>query len=278
MIRKLVILFALTLSGFSSARKATFVPQSANKALLIRGGDRLDPAETAKLGTILAGTHAALTLMSQTRTAEVYGTTLTPLTQVLAQWQGTIVLSFCNLAWNLIVKGLDLRASMVKYCIPWVVMQYKTFWNEDHKKLGYPLGPQVVNAVLAPLTLYACVSDTSYVETLIKLSGIWSIANFLLMTLSPEASCDAYGIEASTENKASMKTLGFMCGGSGIFIALNAFSEMDPVQAFGYSWIPALLMQIDSNFISKTDHNKALSYAWLIVDAIMVLVCGVQVG
>lgn len=36
-------------------------------------------------------------------------------------------------------------------------------------------------------------------------------------------------------------------------------------------------MQIE-NLLSKEDVNKAPSYAWLIVDLIVVLVCGVQVG
>lgn len=38
------------------------------------------------------------------------------------------------------------------------------------------------------------------------------------------------------------------------------------------------MMQIENNFISKTDHTKALSYAWLLVDIIVVSVCGLQIG
>lgn len=114
-------------------------------------------------------------------------------------------------------------------------MQYKTFWNEDHKKLGYKLEPQFVGAVLAPLTLYACLKKTSFADTMVKLMAIWIIANGLLMTLSPQTACEGYGTEASDNTKGAMKTLGFLCAGSGLFIALNAFTEMDPVQAFGKS-------------------------------------------
>lgn len=114
-------------------------------------------------------------------------------------------------------------------------MQYKTFWNEDHKKLGYKLEPQFVGAVLAPLTLYACLKNTSYADTMVKLMAIWSIANGLICTLSPQSACEGYGTETSDETKGAMKTLGYLCGGSGIFLALNAFTEMDPVQAFGES-------------------------------------------
>jgi hypothetical protein len=56
-------------------------------------------------------------------------------------------------------------------------MQYKTIWNEDHKKLGHKFESQLVNAVLAPLTLYSCFKKTSYADTMIKLAAIWSILN-----------------------------------------------------------------------------------------------------
>lgn len=112
-------------------------------------------------------------------------------------------------------------------------MQYKTFWNEDHKKVGYPLGPQSVAAVLAPLTLYACASDASFAGTMIKICAVWYLANGVLFTLFPSAACDGYGVEASDENKAAIKTVGYMVAGSGIFQALNVFTDTDPLQAFG---------------------------------------------
>jgi hypothetical protein len=120
MARNLLLVVFLVFAGLASAKKTAFVPRSAvNKSLMVRGGDHLDPTDTAKLGAILAGTHATLTLMSPSRTLEVYGATVTPLTQLLAQWQGTIVLCFCLQAWNLIIKGSDLKTSMAAYSVPW---------------------------------------------------------------------------------------------------------------------------------------------------------------
>lgn len=95
------------------------------------------------------------------------------------------------------------------------------------------MGPQLVGSVLAPLTLFSCLKDTSYADTMIKLTTIWCLANGILMTLSPQTGCEGYGIEVSSENKGSIRTLGFLCIGSGVFLALNAFTDMDPVQAFG---------------------------------------------
>jgi hypothetical protein len=132
-------------------------------------------------------------------------------------------------------------------------MQYKTFWNEDHKKIGYPLGPQMVNAVLAPITLYACLTDAPFADTMIKLAALWSVANGVLMTIATEASCEAYGVEASDTNKASMKTLGFMCAGSAVFQVLNTFTDMDPVQAFGECILVAFSVH-RMPFLSLTTH------------------------
>jgi hypothetical protein len=70
--------------------KAAFVPRStaANNALALpRGGYHLDPTDTAKLGVILAGTNAALTLMCSSRKLQVYGAPATPITELLALWQ-----------------------------------------------------------------------------------------------------------------------------------------------------------------------------------------------
>lgn len=121
MTRRLLILTGLALLvGLTSAKKASFVPRSAaKKALSVRGGDHLDPTDTAKLGMVLAGTNAALTLMSPSRTLEVYGSSVSPLSELLAQWQGTTVLGFCLLAWQLIVKSADLQTAMTGVLIPW---------------------------------------------------------------------------------------------------------------------------------------------------------------
>ena len=120
MARKLFILIAVALLGLTSAKKAAFVPRSAIKdALMVRGGDHLDPTDTAKLGVILAGANAALTLMSPSRTLQMYGASATPTTELLASWNGEVVLAFCLTAWQLIVKGSDLTTAMGISSIPW---------------------------------------------------------------------------------------------------------------------------------------------------------------
>jgi hypothetical protein len=102
--------------------KAAFVPRStaANNALALpRGGDHLDPTDTAKLGVILAGANAALTLMCSSRKLQVYGAPATPITELLALWQGEVVLSFILAAWQLIVKGSDIKTAVGISAIPW---------------------------------------------------------------------------------------------------------------------------------------------------------------
>ena len=119
MARYFLSFVAFALVGLASAGRASFVPHSAiQNALSVRGGDHLDPTDTAKVGTLLAGGHAALTLMSPSRMAGIYGSTSTPMTDHLAQWQGCIVLSFCLQAWQLIVKGVDLKTSLAVGVIP----------------------------------------------------------------------------------------------------------------------------------------------------------------
>lgn len=237
MARNFLILIVVALLGVSSARKAaTFVPHSAaaNTALTVpRGGDHLDPLDTAKLGTILAGGHAALTLMSPSRMAEVYGTTSTPMTDYLAQWQGGIVLSFVLLAWNLIVKATDLNTAMAASAIPTSVMQYKVFWNEDHKKVGFKIGAQVIGAVLGPLKFYSCSTNQPFADTVIKATAIFAVSSGLYQILFPEKSAEGYGIELTPENVHHFQGLGWLLLGLGIFEGLTSFTDMSAIQAFG---------------------------------------------
>jgi len=44
----------------------------------------------------------------------------------------------------------------------------------------------------------------------------------------------------------------------------------------GYSWVPALLMQVSNNFITKEEGAKFPSYFWILVDVLMVTVCGFE--
>jgi len=76
---------------------------------------------------------------------------------------------------------------MAAYCIPWTIMQYKTFWNDGHKKLGYPLGPQMVNADSICLSYGRIVRGHTH-QALCYLG----LANGVLMLLSPQSTCNAY--------------------------------------------------------------------------------------
>lgn len=235
MARNLLLLIAVALIGWTSARKAPFVPHSAaNKALNVpRGGDHLDPIVTAKLGTILAGGHAALTLMSPSRMAEVYGTESTPMTDYLSQWQGSIVLSFCLLAWNLIAKGTDLNTAMAASAIPATIMQYKVFWNDDSKKVGFKIGGQIIGAVIGPLKLYSCSTNAPYADTVIKAAAIFAVTSGLYQIVFPEKSAENYGIELTPENTQNFQTLGWLLLGMGLFQGLSVFTDLSAIQAFG---------------------------------------------
>jgi len=114
-----------------------------------------------------------------------------------------------------------------------MVLSYKVLWNKDYEKLNFKLGPQLIGAVISPVVLYACLMDVPFADTAIKLSAIWGLANGVFMALAPETAADGYGVEATPENKAGIKTMGFLVTGLCVFQALNAFTDMSPVQAFG---------------------------------------------
>jgi hypothetical protein len=165
--------------------------------------------------------------------ADVYGTTSSPMADYLAQWQSSIVLSFCLLSWNLIVKGSDLNTAMAASAIPSIIMQYKVFWNEDNKKVGFKIGGQIIGAVLGPLKLFSCSTNAPYADTVIKAAAIFAVASGSYQIFFPEKSAEAYGIELTPENVQNFQTLGWLLLGLGIFQSLSVFTDVSAIQAFG---------------------------------------------
>lgn len=122
MVRTLLILLALALAGFASAKKTSLIPRPTvmTNALAVRGGaGPLDPTYTAKVGMLLAGTHAGLTLLSPSRMLKEYGAPSSPRLELMAQLQGQTVLDFCLAAYFLIVRGSDLKTAVAASVVPW---------------------------------------------------------------------------------------------------------------------------------------------------------------
>lgn len=156
----------------------------------------------------------------------------------------------------------------------------KLWWNEENKKLGVPDGPDWINRILSAFSLYTYVTKADYVDLVIKLVAVYSVAVGLHLAVFPKSAGAMWGVPESAENTAALKYLGHVITGSGLFQALVVFKDMDPTQAFGLSWIPALLMQLSNNFITKENESlgvsKFPSLIWTLVDAIVVVTCGFQ--
>jgi hypothetical protein len=128
------------------------------------------------------------------------------------------------------------------------------------------------------VVLHACVTGASYVDLAMKCLNIFTLANGVLMAVAPGTASEIFGMNSYKESNAAYKTLGYLLLGLGIFGNALIFFDMDPIKAFGYGWIPALLLQISNNFITKENDElnipKLPSYLWMLVDAIVVITCG----
>lgn len=157
-------------------------------------------------------------------------------------------------------------------------MLIKVLWNDDPKKLGYPAGPQWMMLAMAGVILHACVTGASYVDLAMKFLNVFTLANGVLMAVAPGTASEIWGMNAYKESNAAFKTFGYLNIGLGIFANALIFFDMDPIKAFGYGWIPALLLQISNNFVTKENDEfnipKLPSYLWMLVDAIVVVTCG----
>ena len=157
-------------------------------------------------------------------------------------------------------------------------MQIKVLWNEDPKKLGYSAGSQWMLLAMAGGILHACITGASYVDLAIKFYYVFSLANGILMAVAPGTASEICGMNAYNESNGAYRTLGYLLIGLGIFGNALVFFDMDPIKAFGYGWIPVLLLQISNNFITKENDEfnipKLPSYLWMLLDAIVVITCG----
>lgn len=123
----------LVLVGLTAARRnaSPFLSRSSklfdtpknkkqNKALLVRGGaGPLNPTDTAKLATALVGVQGALSVMSPSRTLDVYGLPSSPLLELFAHRHGLTLLSFAAMAYQLLFKDADLPTAVGLAAIPW---------------------------------------------------------------------------------------------------------------------------------------------------------------
>lgn len=153
----------------------------------------------------------------------------------------------------------------------------KCFWNDDPKKYGFPAAPQAVVLAILGAATYATLSGGDYADAAVKFISGWNIAIGLLTVLAPEKAVEMWGVTDETGVSAAMKSTGYVLTGLGIYEAALAFG-VDSLQAFGYSWIPALIMQIEANFFSDEEFAKGPSMVWLLIDAIVVVTCGVKLG
>jgi hypothetical protein len=153
--------------------------------------------------------------------------------------------------------------------------QVKCFWHDDPTKLGFPAGPQVILLAIFGATIYGCLSGADYADTVVKAFSVFNVANGMALALAPEKATEGWGVPSEEGITGAMKTFGYMVTGLGVYQAALAWG-VDPMKAFGYAWIPALIMQIEANFFSDKDVAKGLSMVWALIDAIVVLTCGVK--
>jgi hypothetical protein len=161
-------------------------------------------------------------------------------------------------------------------------MVIKVLWNDDPNRLRFPAGPYWMMLVMAGVILHALVMDAPYVDTAIKFLVVWTLANGVFIAVAPGAAGEAWGMNAYPESNAAFKTCGHLFLGQGIFTGAVCLYDVDPIKAFGYGWIPALLLQISNNFVTKENDEfnvrKLPSYLWMLIDAIVVVTCGFSKG
>lgn len=131
---------------------------------------------------------------------------------------------------------------------------------------------------MAGVILHALVTDAPYVGTAITLLVAFTLANGVVMAVAPGTAGVAYGMNAYPEYNAALKTFGHILLGQAIFTGAVCMYDVDRTKAFGYGWIPALLLQISNNFVTKENDEfnvrKLPSYLWMLVDAVIVVTCG----
>jgi len=93
------------------------------------------------------------------------------------------------MAYCLVFKGTSSNTAIGIGQIPWVVTILGDLLNSESKDQGLPQAPQVFTGAITTFIAHACLTDTSYVDTAVKVGIVWTFFCGLMSGLAPVTAC-----------------------------------------------------------------------------------------
>jgi hypothetical protein len=201
----------------------------------------------------------------------------TPSPSVVAQNEGISTVAFraALMAYLAIVKNESVNKVIGIGIIPMLVLSAKMVLNETPKKVGSSTQGQVLFTAITAIdtaVAYACLSNATYANTAIKFYIGWRLFNGLSYFFAPTKVAESWGI-ADAEDIVTLCTKAMGASTVAISVLMAALVQgVDPIKAYGLSWIPIVLSISSYLFITKevekVGMNAAPYYFYLVLGAV----------
>eukprot|EP00286_Rhodomonas_abbreviata_P027143 CAMPEP_0181304542 /NCGR_PEP_ID=MMETSP1101-20121128/9212_1 /TAXON_ID=46948 /ORGANISM="Rhodomonas abbreviata, Strain Caron Lab Isolate" /LENGTH=283 /DNA_ID=CAMNT_0023410319 /DNA_START=62 /DNA_END=913 /DNA_ORIENTATION=- len=278
MLRSIVLCLGLLSAVAALVQHPHAVSVSAPRSapLRLRGGlGDIDPNLVAKIALGPGFANAALCSLAPSKAGEVYGVTLSAISEWITESSGYMLLGAFLLALLTLTGKTSLAHAAAWSIVPGTVGCVKALLNNTPQKCGVAVGGQYFGLAVNAAVTYALFTVKAATATnVIKGWAAWGLLNGIGLWLMPEGAGKAWGCPSLTELDALMfKVFGVNLIYYAVLL-LGLAQGKAPAQAIGYSLIPFTIHMVDSAFISKTNQKFGLAngpnYFWMVFMVVVI--------
>jgi hypothetical protein len=244
------------LSGAASAKRSfTEQPGRFATAINVRGGGGvdIDPKTVAKIGMGVLGMQTTVTALAPKETMKAYNVDLSSIGEFLAVYGAGCELNILLLLYLQIFEGVPFLKAMGYHTIPFMLQVAHKILTGKTEATGMPLANAYFVLAMNLFVTYACLSEAPYAMKVVKVYGIFSLINAVVMVPAPEAGLKMWKFAEAptTESRFFMRALGFQLLAHGVVTCSQAFDKASALESLGYGLLVWALAAAVPLFITK---------------------------
>lgn len=273
----LALAFLSAVTASFGARKKPLLSPSMSKQLAVRGGaGPLNPDEVTKLAVGILLAQGTVATLAPKPSFESYGGEPTPTSILCARRTGVAVLDIGVLAFGLLYNGWSTNTAAAISSLIWVAEFTGSMLNDEASKIGFSNNNIVVWLALNLIAAYIYLTNVDCANTFMKAFSIFTFVTCAPIMFSPASGFKAYGHDIANIVDIDLLANKVTCTwvtAIAVFTGSIAYGT-SPTKALGYAFIPHLVELISILFVTnetdKLSLPKAPTFAWLLLDAIVV--------
>jgi hypothetical protein len=242
--------------------------------LAVRGGaGPIDPQALAKWTTGMNLVNSIYTYLLPDKVREVYKIPYSPLSTLIFQRHGIVLLACTLLAYCLLFQETSVETAVGVSTLPFIIDYARSELAGEPKKFGWgPMHSQLVPLAFAAVTCYGCLNSKDWANTTMKVYSVWLAMNGVLAGFAPDSFEMLWYVKLTDIQKHGFQWRGFFLLDYAVYIGCLAWG-VAPMKALGYAWVPATLANVYFNVLSNTTKdfgmNRPMLFAWMVLGIVI---------